>query len=153
MNEFGSWIADHPWVGWVGLAVILSVVELLSLDLVLLMFALGALAAAVAAGFGAPLWACLLAFVIVSLGMLFFVRPTMAKKLHAGPDLATGYEAIAGRTAVVEETVNHYQGRVAIMGEIWTARTIDPAASFDPSTEVTVVRIDGASLIVSRKAE
>lgn len=153
MNEFGSWIADHPWAGWVGLALILAVVELLSLDLVLLMFALGALAAAVAAGFGAPLWLCLLAFVIVTLGMLFFVRPTMAKKLHAGPDLSTGYEAIAGRTAVVDETVNHYQGRVAIMGEIWTARTEDPAASFDPSTEVTVVRIDGASLIVSRKAE
>ena len=44
-----EWMTDNAWVTWVGIAVLLAVAELLSLDLVLLMFALGALAAAVAA--------------------------------------------------------------------------------------------------------
>ena len=45
-----DWIRDHAAATWIGIAVVLAIVEMLSLDLVLLMFALGALAAAVAAG-------------------------------------------------------------------------------------------------------
>lgn len=153
MNDLGNWLTDHPWVGWVGLAVVLSVIELLSLDLVLLMFAFGALAAAVVASLGAPLWACILAFVIISLAMLAIVRPAMARRLHAGPELTTGYEAIGGKIAVVEETVGPHGGRVTLGGEAWSAHTELASESFEPSTEVMVVRIDGASLIVTRKAD
>ncbi|MET0447843.1 MAG: NfeD family protein, partial [Aeromicrobium sp.] len=70
-----DWIRDHAWASWLGLAVVLAVVEMLSLDLVLLMFAIGALAAAAAAGLGAPIWITLPLFAVVSLLLLFLVRP------------------------------------------------------------------------------
>ena len=62
-----DWIRDHAWAAWLGVAVVLAVVEMLSLDLVLLMFAIGALAAAAAAGLGAPVFVTVPLFAIVSL--------------------------------------------------------------------------------------
>ena len=82
-----DWLADHAWVTWVGIAVVLAVVELMSLDLVLLMFALGALGAAVVAGLGGPVWLALLVFAVVSTALLFLVRPPLVERLHAGPTL------------------------------------------------------------------
>lgn len=152
MNDVLNWIGDHAWVGWVGAAVALTLVELLSLDLVLLMFAFGALAAAVAAAFGAPLWACIAVFAAVSLVMLFVARPKMAARLHDGPELTTGHQALIGQTAVVERPVAAHGGRVMLHGESWTARADDATAIFEPATEVTVVRIDGATAVVTRKA-
>src|SRR4051812_47896604 len=92
-----DWMSDHPWETWIGLAVILALVELMSLDLVLLMFALGALAAATVAAFGAPFWAAILVFAGVSLALLFFVRPSVVARLHQGPTLTSGHDALVGR--------------------------------------------------------
>lgn len=152
MNDLFGWIGDHPWVGWISAAVALSIIELLSLDLVLLMFAIGALAAAAAAGLGAPLWLCIATFGVVSLAMLAFARPKIARRLHDGPSIITGHQSLVGHTAVVERPVSAHSGRVMLSGETWTARTDNPDDVFEPPTEVTVVRIEGATAVVTRKA-
>ena len=41
-----DWLSDHLWVGWLGLAVALGALELVSLDLFLIMLAGGALVGA-----------------------------------------------------------------------------------------------------------
>ncbi|MDR7086972.1 membrane protein implicated in regulation of membrane protease activity [Aeromicrobium panaciterrae] len=146
-----DWIRDHAAASWIGVAVVLALVEMMSLDLVLLMFALGALAAAVAAGLGAPLWAAILVFALVSLGLLFFVRPPMVARLHAGPTLTTGHESLVGKTAVVAEPVDKHGGRVKLSGEIWSARADSESDSYETGTEVQVTRIDGATAVVTTK--
>ncbi|MGH3458998.1 NfeD family protein [Aeromicrobium sp.] len=145
-----DWLSDHAWVTWLGIAVLLAVVELMSLDLVLLMFALGALGAAVVAGFGGPLWLAILVFVVVSLGLLFLVRPPLVQRLHAGPTLKTGHENLVGRDAVVVEPVGRESGRVRLASELWSARA-DGGETFDTGAEVHVIRIDGATAVVTRK--
>ena len=145
-----DWMTDHAWVTWVGIAVVLAVVELMSLDLVLLMFAIGALGAAVAAGLGAPVWVALLVFAVVSTALLFLVRPPLVERLHAGPTLQTGHQNLVGRDAVVIEPVDSRSGRVKLASEIWSART-DGAESFDTGVEVHVIRIDGATAVVTGK--
>ena len=143
-----DWIRDHAWAAWLGLAVVLAVVEMLSLDLVLLMFAVGALAAAAAAGLGAPIWITLPIFAIVSLLLLFLVRPSVVAKLHSGPTLQTGHANLVGATAVVVEPVDARQGRVQLRGELWSART-EHDTVLDTDAEVLVVRIDGATAVVT----
>ena len=118
-----DWLSDHAWVGWIGIAVLLSVVELMSLDLVLLMFAIGALGAAVVAGLGGPLWLAILVFAVVSVAFLFFVRPPLVQRLHAGPTLQTGHQNLVGRDALVIEPVDSHSGRIQLASEIWSART------------------------------
>lgn len=139
---------DHLWVPWTGLAVVLAVIEMMSLDLVLLMFAVGALSAAVAAGLGAPLWVTILVFGVVSIACLGVVRPPVVARMHAGPTLTQGHEALVGRTAVVLEPVGEFDGRVRLASEIWSARTED-AGPVEVGTEVRVIRIDGATAVVT----
>ena len=145
-----DWLSDHAWVGWIGIAVLLSVVELMSLDLVLLMFAIGALGAAVVAGLGGPLWLAILVFAVVSVAFLFFVRPPLVQRLHAGPTLQTGHQNLVGRDALVIEPVDSRSGRIQLASEIWSART-DGSETFDTGAEVRVVRIDGATAVVTIK--
>ncbi|KQX75936.1 MULTISPECIES: NfeD family protein [Aeromicrobium] len=143
-----DWIRDHAWATWLGLAVVLAVVEMLSLDLVLLMFAVGALAAAAAAGLGAPIWITLPIFAIVSLLLLFLVRPSVVAKLHAGPTLQTGHVNLVGATAVVVEPVDGRSGRIQLRGELWSARAAHDLV-FDTGDDVLVTQIDGATAVVT----
>lgn len=152
MNDVFGWIGDHQWVSWVGAAVALSVVEMMSLDLVLLMFALGALAAAVVAGLGAPLWAAILVFAAVSTALLLFARPSMVAKLHQGPTLRSGHEALVGRIGVVIERVDWHEGRIQLASEVWSARSGTETESFEAGTDVLVTQIDGATAVVTGKA-
>ena len=146
-----DWIQDHPAATWLGVAVVLAAVEVFSLDLVLLMFALGAVAAAIATGFGAPLWLAILVFTIAAVALLYFVRPPIVQRLHAGPTLTTGHAALVGRSAVVLEPVDKRNGRVQLAGEVWSARVADESQTFDTGTEVVVTRIDGATAVVTIK--
>ena len=152
MNELGNWITDHQWVAWVGGAVVLSIIELMSMDLVLLMFALGALAAALIAGFGGPLWLAVLIFAGVSLGLLFFARPSIVARLHDGPTLTQGHQALVGRIGEVVERVDWQGGRIQLASEIWSARTESKSESFEAGMDVLVMHIDGATAVVTRKA-
>ncbi|MEO6606277.1 MAG: NfeD family protein [Aeromicrobium sp.] len=146
-----DWIRDHAAATWIGVAVVLALVEMMSLDLVLLMFAIGALAAAATAGLGAPVWAAILVFALVSLAGLFLVRPPVVARLHAGPTLTSGHDALVGKTAVVAEPVDKHGGRVKLSGEVWSARAASETEAFETGTEVLVTRIDGATAVVTTK--
>lgn len=149
-----EWVSENAWLSWVGFGVLLSVIELLSLDLVLAMFALGAFSAAVASALGAPFWLCLLIFGVISLTLLFFARPPMARRLHDGPTLTTGVHALAGREGVVLEPVDDLNGRIELAGEVWSARTEAPSragSAIESGVRVVVTRIEGATAVVQTK--
>lgn len=147
-----DWIRDHDWTTWLGLAVVLALVELASLDLVLLMFAVGALTAAVVAALGGPIWLAIPIFALVSLLLLFVVRPSVVEKLHAGPTLATGHVALIGTSAVVVEPVDKHGGRIQLAGELWSARALGDI-THDTGSEVFVTSIDGATAVVATTKE
>lgn len=141
------WLSEHPWVVWIGIGALLAVAEMLSLDLVLLMFAIGAFIAAVGAGFGVPLWVSILLFASVSGSLLITVRRPLMHKLHDGPTLPTGYSDLIGTKAEVVLPVDQTDGRVEAQGDMWTARTLHDTTA-DVGGFVVILRIDGATLIV-----
>ncbi|MCW2746995.1 MAG: hypothetical protein JWP10_137 [Nocardioidaceae bacterium] len=145
-------MGDNAWVTWVALAAVLVLLELVSMDLVLLMFGIAALLATIPALFGAAVWLAIAVFVIVSVGLLFFARPAMVERLHRGPTLQTGFTNLIGTTAIVLRPVDAFGGRVHAGSEDWTARTEGDDAPIEIGTEVTIARIDGATAVVIRKA-
>jgi len=146
-----DWINDNGWAVWLAIALALVIIELVSLDLVLLMFGLGALAAAVATALGVPVVLAVVVFAVVAVALLFLVRPPLVERLHAGPTLTTGHDALVGRSAVVLEPVDGRNGRVQLAGEVWSARAADEQQIFDTGSEVLVTRIDGATAVVTTK--
>lgn len=140
------------WLWWVGTALLLGVLEMVSLDLVLVMLAGGALAGALAYALGAPLAVQLLVAAVAAVVLLVTLRPWLLRHLRSRVALPeTNAAALVGRPAVVVLEVDGVTGRVKLAGEVWTARTLDGGV-LPAGTPVTVVRIDGATAVVTAAA-
>ena len=137
------------WMWWVGAALVFGVIELLSLSLVLLMFAGGALAGALAAGLGADSVVQTLVAAVVSVALLVALRPWLLRRLRARMPLEeTNVTAQVGRTAVVVSEVSDHGGRVKLVGEVWSARSSEEGVVHPVGSEVRVLRIEGATAVV-----
>lgn len=138
------------WVWWLGAALLLGVVEILSVDLVLIMFAGGALAATGLALLDTPLWVQIAGFAVTSTLLLVALRPYLLRHLRQRvPLVETNSAAHVGRVAVAVTPVTERGGRVKLAGEVWTARSED-GGGIDMGDEVSVLRIDGATAVVTR---
>jgi len=146
-----DWLRDHMWEAWLGLAVLFGVLELVSLDLFLVMLAGGALVGAVTALLGGPVVLQVVLALISSVALLGVIRPTVVRRLHSGPDLKTGADALIGKRAtVLRELAYGTPGRVKIGGEEWTAEPYDEDDRIEPGELVDVVQIKGATAYVLR---
>lgn len=142
---------DWAWLWWIGIALLLFVVEMLTLDLLFVMLGASALVAAVAAAFGLNVPVQIVVFALVALVLLMAVRPIALRHLRGrlGKEV-TNIDAHIGRPAVVVQEVSAGGGRVKLSGEVWSARSDDDVEVLPVGEEVRVVRIDGATAIVSR---
>jgi membrane protein implicated in regulation of membrane protease activity len=136
-------------VFWIVLAVVLGAAELFTGTFVLVMLAVGALAAIVPAGLGAPVWVQALTFAIVSILTLAGVRPTIQRHLHSnGESTPMGLQAIEGSAGLVLEEIDLDHGLVKIDGELWSARPYDVSQTFQTGERVRVIEVRGATALV-----
>ncbi len=136
---------------WLGLAVLFGVLELLSLDLFLAMLAGGAVVGAVTALLGGDIALQVILAMVSSVAMLGLLRPNIVRRLHTGPTLRTGAEALIGKRAtVLRELAHGTPGRVKIGGEEWTAEPYDEDDRIEAGEVVDVVQIRGATALVLR---
>src|SRR4029453_14875632 len=80
-NAMFEWVGQNWWALWLTLFLVFAAVEMLTLDLFFIMLGGGALAGLVADFAGADLWLQIIAFCVVSLLMIGFVRPVAPKHL------------------------------------------------------------------------
>jgi membrane protein implicated in regulation of membrane protease activity len=153
MGEWLDWMRENAWAVWVGLAIVLGVAELASLDLVLLMLAVGALAGMGAALLDLEVWAQILAATLASIAMLAFVRPSFIKRLHSGPDLQHGFTGLIGKEGLTVAEISAQSGQIKLAGEIWTARPYDEYAVIPVGAKVQVFEIRGATAYVHEVPE
>ena len=135
------------WLLWLIVAAVLVGAEALSLDLVLIMLAGGAAAAAIMATFAPPLLQVIVGLVVAT-GLLVGVRPVAQRHLNAHPSTATGAAALVGKSAVVLERVDARGGLVRLNGGHWSARSFDQHQIIPAGSTVSVMEIDGATAVV-----
>jgi membrane protein implicated in regulation of membrane protease activity len=137
-------------VGWLIAAVALGIPLVVTAMPEFGMFAIGAVAAAVATGvFGMGLIAQVLVFVIVSVALISVVRPIANRSARSqAPELRSGVDALKGRQALVLERVDSQGGRIKLGGEVWSARTLETGQVFEAGAQVDVIEIDGATAVV-----
>ncbi|GAB3863080.1 NfeD family protein [Micromonospora andamanensis] len=138
---------------WIVLGVVLAVAEIFTATLFLIMFAVGAFAAAGAAALGAPVAVQAVVFAVVSALTVFAARPVIQRHKQTSSDsndATFGIEAIEGSTALVLEPVDADRGMVKIDGEVWTARAYDATQVFAPGERVQVIQVKGAVALVWR---
>ena len=137
---------------WLGILAVLLVIEGLTTALTTIWFAGGALAAAIASGFGMGIVAQLLLFFCVSLVLLFFTRPAAMKLMNKNTE-KTNVDSLLGKTAVVIQKVSNLEqtGQVRINDIEWMARTSDDNIIIPVGNVVVIKEVHGVRLIVEPK--
>ncbi|MDX6359561.1 MAG: hypothetical protein QOH37_2615, partial [Nocardioidaceae bacterium] len=129
----------------------LGVVEMISLDLIFAMLAVGCVVGVITTLLGVPSVLTLVLALGSAVGLLAFLRPNLIKSLHGGPDLRTGPAALIGRPVQVLTLLTpHQTGRVKIGGDEWTAAPYDEFDEIEPGERAEVVEIRGATAYVRR---
>ena len=132
----------------------LLLIELLTLGLTTVWFAVGALAAFLLAVINVPLPLQIVAFIGVSVLMLVFARPMMTKYLNS-KTTKTNAESLVGNKARVLIPVNNLksEGQVMVNGMEWTARSTKDEVPFPKDEMVKIVGISGVKQIIEKLNE
>jgi membrane protein implicated in regulation of membrane protease activity len=136
------------WLIWLVAAGVLAAAEALSMSLVLIMFAGGAAAAALTAGFGGGVFLQFVVALVATVALLGVVRPIARRHLTIGPAASTGTDALVGKEAIVLSEVDLHNGRVRLNGGEWSARSFDRTQVLPAGTVVRVMEISGATAVV-----
>lgn len=134
---------------WIGLLILFLMVEGSTVALVSLWFAVGSLAAIVAALLGASLVVQVGIFLAVSGVLLALLRPFLRK--YVAPSIQkTNVDSLIGKCCPVTDAICNLEsrGQVKIGGMVWSARS-ESGADIPEGTVVKVRRIEGVKLIVS----
>lgn len=148
-------VSSYAWIAWLALILVFVIVEMLSLDFVFLMLAIGSLGGLVSGLFGFPWWAQLLVAAVLSILLIFLLRPPLLRVLRRGGDPArSNVAALLGQEGrVVQSFGRDGKGLVKLAnGEVWTSRLAGGEASLvspmEPGTTVRVTGIEGATAVV-----
>lgn len=149
-----EWIRDHAWESWLAVAMLLGIAEMLSLDLIMIMLAAGAVIGMVAALAGLPVVAQAVVAAVAAVAMIALVRPGALRRLHNSPNLSIGHTRLVGAEGVVlAEVTSTVPGRVKVSGEEWTAQPYDSSLTIAVGQRIEVLEIRGATAYVHPVAE
>lgn len=149
-----DWLGDHVWAIWLGLALLLGIAEILSMDLVLIMLAVGALAGAGVAVVLPDLWWLQIGVAAtVSVITLLILRPTLLDKVRNMPGYRSSTDKLLGSSGFAVSAIDKSGGEVKLDGISWSARPYDTSMVIDAGTEVEVFEIDGATVVVYPRHE
>ncbi|WP_204920518.1 NfeD family protein [Microlunatus panaciterrae] len=149
-----DWLGDNAWALWLSIAFLLAIAEILSLDLVLIMLAAGALAGAGVAVLAPGLWWLqVLVAAAVAVGMLMLLRPTVMRRVRNMPGYRSSTAKMVGSTGIATSDITRSGGEIKVDGQLWSARAFDPSAEIAAGDEVEVYEIDGAIAVVYPKHE
>lgn len=139
---------------WLGIFVILLIIEILTMGLTTIWFAGGALAAFGAGVIGFGLVVQVVVFVVVSVLLLVLTRP-LAVKYFNQERQKTNAESLIGQQALVIEDIDTLQsaGRVEVNGQEWSAKTDEPDGKIEKNKIVVIDGIQGVKLIVNNFSE
>jgi membrane protein implicated in regulation of membrane protease activity len=143
---FDGYVPD--WLIWIIAAAVLAGAEALSVDLVLVMLAGGAVVGAGAAAIGLPPLLQVLLAAATSIVLIVGVRPVARKHLMGHGGTPTNAAALIGKEAVVLTPVDFRSGLVRLNGGDWSARSAERHHAFGVGDTVQVVAIDGATAVV-----
>ena len=139
---------------WIGLFIILLIIEVFTVGLTTIWFAIGGLAAAGANTLGANLTIQIIVFLAVSIVLMIFTRPWAAKHLNKNR-LKTNYESKIGEVIKITERVDNLRqtGRSIVDGQEWTVRSQDNNVILEKDELAKVISVSGVKLIVEKYKE
>lgn len=141
-------------IAWLIALVAFLVIEGITVTLVCIWFAGGALIGLLAAALHAPIWLQVLLFLLVSIILLVYTRP-IAMKFFNKDRVKTNVSGVIGKQAIVVDEIDNLQGlgKVTVGGQEWTARSVVEDEIIPVGTVVNVEEVKGVKLMVRSTAK
>lgn len=139
---------------WLAAMIILIIIEIVTVGLTTIWFAIGALVAIIVSMLGGGIILQMTVFLFISLGMLIFTRP-LAMRYINNTRTRTNYEGIIGKVVRVTQDVDNIaeKGCAVVNGQEWTVRAVDDRSRIAVGSLAKVVDIKGVRLIVEKYEE
>ena len=136
------------WI-WIAVIVAAVVVEVASMQLLSIWFAIGGVAALITSFLTDSIAIQIIVFIVVSAIAVALIFPTVRKSMKK-EHVKTNADRYVGKLAVVTEEISNInaKGQVKVDNQIWSARSED-GSEIPAGTKVNVLRIEGVKLIVS----
>ncbi|MDE7431146.1 MAG: NfeD family protein [Lachnospiraceae bacterium] len=136
---------------WLVAFLVLLVIEIITLGLTTIWFAIGAVAAFIATLVGANIVVQIVLFVAVSVITLIATRP-IAVKYFSNSAAKTNVEGIIGKNAVITQRIPdmNTNGKARLNGEVWTACSVGNVP-IEEGELVEITGVEGVKLIVKKK--
>ncbi|MGN1205780.1 MAG: NfeD family protein [Eubacterium sp.] len=134
---------------WLVILAIMILIEVVTMGLTTVWFALGSLGAAVVTGLGGGFWLQFVVFVILSFLSMIVFRPIAMRYFNPAKE-KTNIDEVIGKKAVVIEKIDnlHGTGKVRYQGIEWTARSEKENDIIENDTEVVITDVKGVKLMV-----
>ncbi len=135
---------------WLIAAVVFGIVEGITVSLVSVWMAAGAVSAAIVAVFGGSILWQMIVFLMVSAVLLILTVP-LFRRIREKKTIKTNADRLIGSDAVVIRRVEpmENQGQVKVMGQVWSASSVDHTV-IEIGEKVVVQSIEGVRAIVKR---
>lgn len=134
---------------WTIVLVIAVIVEAITVDLVSIWFAVGAVVALIGDALGLNQTLQVVIFAIVSIITIIATRP-LSKKYLRGNITKTNLDRVIGKHCLVTETITaDNKGEVKVMGTLWMASSLSNE-TIEVGQYAEVVSIEGAHVIVKK---
>ena len=134
---------------WLAVALVMLVIEALTVGLATIWFAAGALVALLAALLDFSIAVQIVLFLAVSICLLVFTRKIFVEKLKAGSE-KTNVDSLVGEKGVVISPIHPYEvGQVKVGGQVWSAVGKNPDETFAVDQLVKINAIEGVKLVVT----
>jgi len=135
---------------WFITFLILLVIELFTINLVTIWFALGAFAALISTYITDSLIIQVIVFIVFSVLSLVFTKPLM-KRFRGISIIPTNSDRVIGKVGDVIKNIDpDNYGEVKVLGSVWTACS---KQTIKKGEKVKVVGIDGVKLIVEKESD
>ena len=135
---------------WLVIFMILLLIELCTVNLVSIWFAIGALGGVVAATVTNNVTIQVIVFIVVSIISLLITKP-IVKKIRTRKITPTNLDRVIGKEGLVTKEISKNSfGEVKIGGCIWTATSKE---KIEKDTQVKVLQIEGVKLVVEKIKE
>ena len=138
---------ENIWYIWLSLAVFFLIIESMTVEIISIYFTGGALVSMALSLLGVPLEWQILAFCVVSIILIIFTRPIVARYLKRN-ESKTNVDTLIGDVATVtKEILPDERGEVKIKGQYWLAVSANNDI-IELGSKVSILAIEGAKLIV-----
>lgn len=146
--------ANMNIMAWLAAMIILIVIEIITVGLTTIWFAIGAMVAVVVTLLGGGWLLQVTVFLLISFGMLLFTRPLAMKYINVHRT-KTNYEGIIGKVVRVTKDIDNVNetGSAVVNGQEWSVRTMPGQAVIPAGSLAKVVDIKGVKLIVEKYEE